>query len=121
MLGGSTITKSSSEISARQEFDEHDNGLKDSVLGKQVKSGNDSTSVAVEKEESGARSTDLGTSVDSTEEQLSSSEMTKIAGTISYVEDDGIVMPSNMESSRPLVNQAVQVNISETLSSRQDQ
>lgn len=40
-------------------------------------------------------------------------EPTKIAGTISYVEDDGIVMPSKMTHTRIMVDQAVQVNICE--------
>jgi hypothetical protein len=39
------------------------------------------------------------------------SEPTKIVGTISYVIDDGIVLPSKMESSRVFVDQAIQVNI----------
>lgn len=41
----------------------------------------------------------------------SGGQPTKIVGTISYVIDDGIVMPNKMESSRVLVDQAIQVNI----------
>lgn len=48
---------------------------------------------------------------DQDKEKSSSGELTKIEGTISVVEDDGIIQPNKMESSQVLVDQAIQVNM----------
>lgn len=107
------MTKSSSEISARQDMDDLSSGGLPATL-----EGNTNNQLAVPPNSSGLQS--IGRNPEEAETSAASKaltsgnrndEPTKIEGTISYVEDDGIVMPSKMESSRALVEQAVQVNM----------
>lgn len=91
--GESTITKSSSETSAKQ--DTNDTIPSDIAHGG-AQFPSHSNIVGSEKSQSSG---------------CSSREESNLVGTISYVEDDGIVMPSMMESFRALVDQATQITL----------
>lgn len=99
----STVTKSSSDISTRRA----DNGEND--LEATINSGD-----TIQKTKESDRNL-----VDDIKDEnefdnsspSSSNEPTKFVGTISYVDEDEIVMPSKMESTRVLVDQAIQVNV----------
>lgn len=113
--GESTLTKSSSEISAKQETDEISSGSQPPTSGNQLAVPVDAQSTGIGQPSKQATSASAALNGANEEMSPGGSEVnqqpTKIEGTISYVEDDGIVMPSKMESSRALVEQAIQVNI----------
>lgn len=116
--GESTLTKSSSEISAKQETDEVSSG------SLPPNGGNQLAVPADPQTGTGQPSKPATSDAPNVSEEMSPggskavSQPTKIEGTISYVEDDGIVMPSKIESSRALVEQAIQVNIVDLDSSK---
>lgn len=101
----STITKSSSDISARQEAPEEADNVKDSPISQPA------TDSSVTDSQASSKTTSHSEEKNSLANSIPKEEPTNIVGTISYVEDDGIVMPSKMESSRALVDQAVAMNI----------
>lgn len=125
----STITKSSSEISGKRDLDDPELDFGPCTSSSQVGGGNLSRLLASSggrlpngevdepnsnrnKDSNDNAATGGGTgSNPPTPSRKSSCKPEKIEGTISYVEDDGIVLPSNMASSRALVDQAVQVSI----------
>lgn len=118
--GESSITKSSSEISRQETEDQADDIPNRSPANSWLAKGSESDSAKPTTSTSEKQlqpSTVSGSSNPPTQagRPSSSSEPTKIEGTISYVEDDGIVMPSKMESSWALVEQAIQVNIFDSL------
>lgn len=123
----STVTKSSSEISARQEGDECDTKASgpaqnnaphssDLIAGRGNHSATDG-----QLDKSNTIKPDSNQPDQAQRSSFSGDQPTKIEGTISYVEDDGIVLPSRMESSRPLVERAVQVNIFESILTANEQ
>lgn len=111
----STLTKSSSEISANEPI-AGANGRRNTETG--FSNDRDPTPTLSQK---AASSIPASRKCQQQQQQndesnrsrpsTPSSEPTKIVGTISYVIDDGIVLPSKMESSRVFVDQAIQVNI----------
>lgn len=116
---GSTLTKSSSEISAngiscaagkRSSDTEPDDRSASTLTTATSAASAQATSKQQQQESVGCGSPTTPTH-HSRASTSSSGEPTKIVGTISYVIDDGIVMPSKMESSRVFVDQAIQVNI----------
>lgn len=114
----STLTKSSSEISANGLTAPDGTTISASAANRRARNQPDSNDDLNGREKQTAATNQACKQDDEslTPAHLSrsssrSGEPTKIVGTISYVMDDGIVMPNKMESSRVLVDQAIQVNI----------
>lgn len=111
----STITKSSSDISARRDPDELGptdpcSSLAQDGLARGLANKAEGQQQQRQQQQQLSNSNHEKQSV-ATEGGQKDDKPTKIVGTISYVEDDGIVMPSRMESSRALVERAIQVNV----------
>lgn len=97
IIGESTITKSSSETSAKQDTDNSPNCDTNQLCSNLNQGDTEPDKETTDSSESCAR------------QQPKQDD--NLVGTISYVEDDGIVSPSMMESTQAYVDQATKVTL----------